>query len=131
MKKGTLLGIILGTIGKLVFAIGICMCLIQKWDLFEAGVIMEIIGVLILLCTIPIYRSNHSKKIHKKVNWGLIFTMVIGVIGALVMGFGMSKIMVDDPGKTDLLIGIGTGTVGFLVCGLGFPIYSYLKGNKE
>lgn len=33
MKKETLLQIILGTIGGLVFAIGMCMCLIPEWDL--------------------------------------------------------------------------------------------------
>ena len=43
------------------------------------------------------------------------------------MGFGMSKVMVDDPTKTDMIIGI----VGLVVCVLNYPIYSYLKGNKE
>lgn len=47
------------------------------------------------------------------------------------MGFGMSKVMVGNPTKTDLIIGIGTGIVGLLVCVFNYPIYSYLKGNKE
>lgn len=127
MKKETLLEIILGTIGGLVFAIGMCMCLIPEWNLFKAGIVVGIIGFIILLCIIPVYRSNHLKKTHEKINWSIVLTWVIGIIGALVMGFGMSKVMVDDPSKTDLLIGIGTGIIGLLVCVLNYPIYAYLK----
>lgn len=127
MKKETLLEIILGTIGSLVFAIGMCMCLIPEWNLFKAGVVVAVIGFIVLLCIIPIYRSNHPKKQHGPINWEIVFTWVIGVIGALVMGFGMSKVMVGDPSQTDLLIGIGTGIVGLIICVLNYPIYAYLK----
>ena len=131
MKKETLLEIILGTIGGLVFAIGMTMCLIPKWNLFKTGVVVAIIGFIVLLCIIPVYRSNHPKKEHKKINWGIVFAWIIGVVGALIMGFGMSKVMVEDPSQTNLLIGIITGIVGLLICVLDYPIYSYLKGNKE
>lgn len=131
MKKETLLEIILGTIGGLVFALGMCMCLIPEWDLLKVGVVGSIVGFIVLLCIIPVYRSNHPKKKHGPINWGIVFTWIIGIIGALVMGFGMSKIMVGEPNKTELLIGIGTGIVGLLVCVLNYPIYSYLKVNKE
>lgn len=131
MKKETLLEIILGTIGGLVFALGMCMCLIPEWDLLKVGVVGSIVGFIVLLCIIPVYRSNHPKKKHEPINWGIVFTWIIGIIGALVMGFGMSKIMVGEPNKTELLIGIGTGIVGLLVCVLNYPIYSYLKVNKE
>ena len=131
MKKETLLEIILGTIGGLVFAIGMCMCLIPEWDLFKAGVVVAILGFIILLCIIPVYRKNHPKKEHGPINWGIVFTWLVGIVGALVMGFGMSKVMVGDPSKTDLLIGIITGIVGLLICVFNYPIYSYLKSNKD
>ena len=131
MKKETLLEIILGTIGGLVFAIGMCMCLIPEWDLFKVGVVVAILGFIILLCIIPVYRSNHPKKEHSPINWGIVITWIVGIVGALVMGFGMSKVMVGDPSKTDLIIGIVTGIVGLLVCVLNYPIYSYLKSNKK
>ncbi len=127
MKKETLIQIILGTIGGLVFAIGMCMCLIPEWDLFKTGIVVAVIGFIILLCIIPVYRSNHPKKSHGKVNLGIVFTWTIGVIGALIMGFGMSKVMVGNPSSTDLLIGIVTGIVGLLICVLNYPIYAYLK----
>lgn len=68
MKKETLLEIILGTIGCLVFAIGMCMCLIPEWNLFKAGVVVAVIGFIVLLCIIPVYRSSHPKKKHEKIN---------------------------------------------------------------
>ena len=131
MKKETLLEIILGTIGGLVFAIGMCMCLIPEWDLFKAGVVVTILGFIILLCIIPVYRSNHPKKEHTPINFGIVFTWVIGIVGALVMGFGMSKVMVEDPSQIDLIIGIITGIIGLLICVFNYPIYSYLKSNKD
>ncbi len=131
MKKETLLEIILGTIGGLVFAIGLTMCLIPEWNLFKAGVVVAILGFIILLCIIPVYRSSHPKKEHAPINWGIVFTWFIGIVGALVMGFGMSKVMVGNPTQTDLIIGIATGIVGLLICVLNYPIYSYLKSNKD
>ena len=132
MKKETLLEIILGTIGGLIFAIGMCMCLIPEWDLFTAGVVVSIIGFIILLCIIPIYRKEHPKKVsNNKTDWGLVLTWIIGIVGALIMGFGMSKIMVDSLEKMDMIIGMITGVVGLLICVLNYPIYSYLKSNKN
>jgi len=131
MKKETLLEIIIGTIGGLIFAVGMCMCLIPEWNMFKAGIIVSIVGVIVLLFIIPIYRKNHPKKVHGPINWGIIMAWVIGVIGALVMGFGMSKVMVDGASSTEMLIGIITGVVGLLVCVLDYPIYSYIKGEKK
>ena len=131
MKKETLLEIILGTIGGLVFAIGMTMCLLPEWDLFKAGVAVAIVGFIILLCIIPVYRSNHPKKKYGTINWGIVATWVVGLIGALVMGFGMSKVMVGDPSKTEMLIGIVTGIIGLMICVFNYPIYSYIRGNKD
>ena len=131
MKKEALLEIILGTVGGLVFAIGMCMCLLPEWNLFTPGVIVTIVGFIILLSIIPIYRKEHPKKVNnKKTDWGLVLTWLIGIVGSLIMGFGMSKIMVGSPDKMDMIIGMITGVLGLLICVLNYPIYSYLKSNK-
>ncbi|MBQ2836121.1 MAG: hypothetical protein IJE68_04740 [Clostridia bacterium] len=133
MKKETLLEIILGTIGGLVFAIGMCMCLLQEWNMFTAGVITTIIGFVILLCIIPVYRSAHPKKEkeHKPINWGIVLTWTVGVVGSLIMGFGMSKIMVGNASTSDMVVGLITGVVGLVICVLNYPVYAYIKSNKE
>ena len=132
MKKETLLEIILGTIGGLIFAIGMTMCLLPEWNLFTGGVIVSIIGFIILLCIIPIYRKEHPKKVNnKKTDWGLVLTWIIGIIGSLIMGFGMSRVMVGDATGSDMLIGIISGVIGLIICVLNYPIYAYIKGDKK
>lgn len=131
MKKETLLEIILGTIGGLVFAIGMCMCLIPEWNMFNVGVVVSIIGFVILLWIIPVYRSSHQNNAHKPINWEIVVIWTIGLIGALIMGFGMSKIMVGETNTADMIIGIIIGVVGLVICVLNYPIYAYIKSNKE
>ena len=129
MKKDTLIEIILGTVGGLVSSIGMCMCLLPEWNMFKPGVILGIIGILILLCIIPVYRKEHPSK-NKGINGALLFTFFVGIVGALVMGFGMSKIMVGENTQTDMIIGIATGIVGLLICVLNYPIYAYRNNPK-
>ena len=132
MKKETLLEIILGTIGGLIFAIGMCMSLIPEWNMFKAGVIVAAVGFITLLCIIPVYRKSHPKKQkNKPVNWGIVVTWTIGVVGSLIMGFGMSKILVGEASTSDMVVGLITGVVGLIICVLNYPIYAYIKSNKD
>ena len=133
MKKETLLEIILGTIGGLVFAIGMCMCLLPEQNMFTPGVITTIIGFIILLCIIPVYRAAHPKKAKepKQVNWGIVLTWTVGVIGSLIMGFGMSKVLVGNASTSDMIVGIIIGVVGLVICVLNYPVYAYIKSNNE
>lgn len=132
MKKETLLEIILGTIGGLIFAIGMCMCLLPEWNMFTAGVVMGLIGFIVLLCIIPVYRAAHPKeaKAPKQINWGIVLTWTVGVIGSLIMGFGMSKILVGEASTADMVVGLITGIVGLIICVLNYPVYAYIKSNK-
>ena len=131
MKKETLYEIILGTIGGLVFAIGMCMCLLPEWNMFREGITVSVIGFAILLCIIPICKKSHPKKEHKPINWGIVLTWTIGVVGALIMGFGMSRIMVGEATISDMVVGMITGVVGLVICVLNYPIYAYIKSDKE
>ena len=101
---------------------------------FIGGIVFNLLllfGFIILLCIIPIYRKEHSKKVsNKKTDWGIVLTFAIGIVGSLIMGFGMSKVMVGSPQKMDIIIGMITGVMGLLICVLNYPIYSYLKSNK-
>lgn len=130
MKKETLLEIILGTIGGLVLSIGMCMCLVTEWNMLVPGAVVAVIGFIILLCIIPVYRKEHPRKPRGPINWGIVLTFVVGIVGSLIMGFGMSKILVGEPSQTDMIVGMITGVVGLVICVLNYPIYSYIKSNK-
>ena len=47
------------------------------------------------------------------------------------MGFGMSKILVGDASTADMIVGLITGVVGLVICVLNYPVYAYIKSNKE
>ena len=97
------------------------------------GIAVVIIGFIILLCIIPVYRNSHPKKEKNKktINWGIVLTWTIGVIGSLIMGFGMSKITVGNSSASDMVVGLITGVIGLVTCVLNYPIYAYIKAKKE
>jgi len=131
MTKDNLLEIILGTIGGILFSIGMCMGLIKEWNLLIPGIIVGIIGFIFLLSIISIYIKNHpNNQKNKNINTKLVIAIIIAIVGALIMGFGMSMVMVGEPSQTDLIIGIIVGIVGLVICVLDFPVYTYLKQNK-
>ena len=61
--------------------------------------------------------------------------IAVGVIGALIMGTGMSLAMTDIGaalGNFALAVGILVGLVGMVLVALAFPIYNrVLKKNRE
>ena len=66
------------------------------------------------------------------------FALVLGVIGALVLGTGMSLAMTDIGkiigllGGMAMLIGILIGIVGIVLVCVAYPIYNYvLKKERE
>ena len=63
-------------------------------------------------------------------------SLVFGIIGALVMGIGMSLIMTDIGkmlGTTlALIVGIGIGIIGIVLVCMAYPIYNRtLKKERE
>lgn len=128
MKKETLIEIILGTIGGLIFSLGMCMALVEEWNTLIIGIIFGVIGFIILLSIIPVYRKSHPKKEKMMIDRGLIATLSIGIIGSLILGFGMSMILKDDP---NMILGMPFGIIGLLICVLNYPIYSYIRENKN
>ena len=132
MEKKTLIKIILGTVGGLVFSLGLCCCLLPEWNLFGFGVGLAIGGGVLLAILLIYYLATREWKPRTApLNIKAIIAWVIGIIATLVMGFGMSKVMIGEPSQTDMVIGMGCGIVGLLVDILIFPVYSYLNGGKK
>ena len=49
MKKENFVSLILGTVGGILFSLGMCMCLIAEWNTMKQGVVMGAAGAVILL----------------------------------------------------------------------------------
>ena len=71
-------------------------------------------------------------------NKATINSLVVGIIGALVMGTGMSLVMTDLgmvlglQGNFNLVVGIIVGLVGLVLAGVAYPVYrKVLKRERE
>ena len=63
-------------------------------------------------------------------------SLVVGIIGALIMGFGMSLILTEIGAMLgtilSMIIGIGVGFAGMILVCLAYPIYNCtLKKERE
>lgn len=123
MKKGNFVSMIMGTIGGILFAIGMCMCMIEEWNAFQQGIIVGVVGVVILLIMLFVRRKMQGKPAIK-LNAKAIGTIALGVIGALVLGIGMCMTMVWE----GLMIqGIIVGIIGIILLLSLIPICKGIK----
>ena len=65
------------------------------------------------------------KKLDKKAKLpATVFTYTFGIISALIVGTGMSLAMqVIGSGVFSMVAGIVIGVIGFVLCGINYPIY--------
>ena len=122
MKKSTFVAMILGTIGGILFALGMCMALIPEWNAFRPGVIMGVAGAVILLLMVLVWRRMENKEPIKP-SGKTIGAILIGIIGALLFGVGMCLTMV----WSNMVLGIVIGVAGIVVLLCLIP---FVKGLK-
>ena len=124
MKKKHFLFLLLTTVAGLMFALGMCMCLVPDWNLFRPGVVVTGLGLLALL-VVALAAWIRAGKPVAKINWALTGKIAYGVVSALVLGAGMSMILVFD---NLLLPGMIVGVVGIVMLLCLIPL---CKGLKE
>lgn len=123
MTKKNFMFLVLTVVGGLLFALGMCMCLLPEWNAFTPGVVVTALGALVLLA-IALVRWIMAGKPMAKVNWNKVGKIAYCVAALLVLGTGMAMIMAFE----GLMIpGIIVGIVG-IVLGLGIiPVFKGLK----
>lgn len=122
MKKSNFVALILGTIGIVFFALGMCMCLLPEWGMATQGVVCGVIGLIVLLCTVLIWRKMENKA-PIKLDGKTVGAVVVGLIGALLLGVGMCLSMVFSK----MLLGIVIGLIGIVVLLMLIPLTKGLK----
>lgn len=65
-KPGTIISIVLGVIGTLIFGIGLC-CILVWTELFTWGIVIGMVGMIMLIMAYPSYKYI-TKKERKKVS---------------------------------------------------------------
>ena len=117
MKKSNFVALILGTIGGVFFALGMCMAMLPEWGMFTQGVVCGVAGLVILLITLLVWRKmEHKAPI--KLNAKTVGAVLLGVVGALVLGVGMCMVMVFDK----MVLGIVVGIVGLVILLMLIPL---------
>ena len=123
MKKSTFVAMILGTIGGILFALGMCMGLVEEWNARSEGIIMGVIGLVVLLVMAAVWRKMENKE-PIKLSGKVVGATLIGIFGALLLGVGMCLSMVWTG---YMIVGIIVGIVGIVVLLCLIP---FIKGLK-
>jgi len=122
MKKSSFVALILGTIGGFLASIGMCMCLIPEWDAFKPGVIMGCIGAVVLLVMVAVWRRM-TRKDPVRMSGKTFGAIIIGTLGALLLGVGMCLAMM----WSSIVLGIVIGLVGIVLLLVLIPLVKGLK----
>lgn len=122
MKKSNFVAMSLGTIGGVLFALGMCMALIPEWHAFNQGVVMGVIGAVVLLIMVLVWRKMENKS-PVKLSGKMIGTVLLGIVGALTLGVGMCLTMV----WSNMILGIVIGLVGIVLLLCLIPLTKGLK----
>ncbi|MCD8374117.1 MAG: hypothetical protein LUC20_03320 [Oscillospiraceae bacterium] len=117
MKKKNFVSLVMGAVGGVLFALGMCMALLPEWNAFTQGVVIGAVGAVILLAMLMVRRKMDGKPA-VKLNGKVVATVALGAFGALVLGAGMCLVMVYDM----LLPGTAAGMVGILLLLALIPI---------
>ena len=113
---------ILGTIGGVFAALGMCMCLLPEWSAFKPGVFMGCVGSVILLITLFVWRKMENKA-PIQFSGKTILTIIISIVGTLLLGVGMSFTMVFG----NIIFGIILGLAGIIMLLMLIPL---IKGIR-
>lgn len=127
MEKKNFITLVMSVIGGMLFALGMCMCMLPEWGAFHQGVVLGVIGVVELLITWIVYRKMSGKQ-PVKVNAKLIGKVIYGIFAAIVFGVGMCMTMVFEG---MMIPGIIVGIVGIVLLLFLIPMCIGLKDSRK
>lgn len=122
MKKSNFVAMILSTTGGILFALGMCMVLIPEWNSFVPGCVMSVLGAVVLLAMVMIWRKMEGKTpLHLSPK--TIGKTLLGIASALLLGVGMCMSMV----WSNMVLGIVLGLTGIIALLCLIPLTKGLK----
>ena len=105
MKKSSFVALVMGTIGGVVFALGMCMALLPEWNAFAEGVVLGGVGLVLGIITVLVWCKMENKKL-PKLNGKNVFRAIYAVVAALVLGVGMCLCLVWQQILWGTLVGL-------------------------
>ena len=122
MKKSNFITLVMSTVGGILLAIGMCMCLLPEWNAFRPGIVLGSAGLVVLLAMAAVRRKMENKE-PIKWNGKTVLTVLVGIVGTLALGVGMCMTMVWGV----MIIGILVGIVGIVILLALIPICKGIK----
>ena len=127
MSRKKFVTLLLGFIGGILFALGMCMCLISEWNAFLPGIAVGAAGVIVLLILLIVRRRQQGKP---AISWNAkaMGAIALGILGALALGVGMCMSMVWE----GLMVpGILVGILGLAMLFFLIPLLRGLKPSEK
>lgn len=122
MKKSSYFALVMGTVSGVMFALGMCMALVEEWAMLKEGAILGGIGLALGLMTLLIWRRmTHKEPV--RVSGKTVLKILLGVLAALVLGIGLSLCLV----MKNYILGTVVGLVGILMLLGLIPLVKGLK----
>ena len=122
MKKSSFVAFVLGSVSGLLFALGMCMCLLPEWNSFVPGVVFGAIGIVLGVITFFVWRKMENKAPIRLNPRNLLFTAFL-IVGALTLGVGMCCCMVWNK----MVLGMIVGIIGIVMLISLIPITKGIK----
>ena len=122
MKKSSFAGLVFGSVGGMLFALGMCMALVSQWDAFMPGVATGFAGIVVMLAGVAVWRRMEHKAWIRLTGKG-VATVLLSIVGALTLGLGMCFVMVWN----QLVAGIVIGMAGILLLLCLIPVCRGLR----
>lgn len=122
MTKKNFTSMILGTIGGVLFAIGMCMTMLPEWNAFNQGIGIGAVGAVVLLIMLLVRRKMEGKPMIR-LSLKTVGIALLALAGALALGVGMCMTMIWNM----LVFGIIVGLVGIVLLLALIPLCKGLK----
>ncbi|MGN0467806.1 MAG: hypothetical protein ACI4GY_03670 [Acutalibacteraceae bacterium] len=106
----------------MLFALGMCMALISEWNAFKGGIVLGILGIVLGVITVLVWRKMENKP-PIKISGKTILTIIVAIIGISAFGIGMCFCMIWD----NMILGIIIGFTGIVVLLSLIPITKGLQ----
>lgn len=122
MKKKDFVTLVLGVIGTILFALGMCMALLPEWEAMTQGIGIGVIGLVVLLIMVLVRRKMDGKPMIV-FNGKAIGITLFGALATVIFGVGMCMTMIWQM----VVPGIAVGLVGIVLLLCLIPICKGLE----
>lgn len=122
MKKSNFVAMILGTVGGVLFALGMCMTLLPEWNAFNEGILFGVAGLVLGLITVLVWRKMEHKE-PLKFDLKTVMTVLLAVAGLMLLGVGMCFCLLWH----NIVLGTLIGLAGIVAL---MSLIPFVKGIK-